>query len=107
MATDYLKLFSVVALGHMWIKAEAVARLRLAENPEGRAFYEAKLSTARFYSDRILPLARALSRVAGHGASSLMALAPENFAHGQTTIGQKSWEKPQLPAGGAAARKAA
>ena len=97
MATDYLKLFSVVAMGHMWVKMATVAKLRLKENPEGRAFYETKVETARFYMDHILPQARALSCMIASGSRSLMSLTPDNFAHAQTSVGLKSWSKPERP----------
>lgn len=99
MATDYLKLFSIVAMGHMWVKMATVAKLRLKENPEAPEFYKTKIATARFYSDRILPQARALSRTIKRGSKSLMSIAPENFAHAQTNVGLKSWTKPEKPAG--------
>ncbi|MDE1152499.1 MAG: acyl-CoA dehydrogenase C-terminal domain-containing protein [Micavibrio sp.] len=94
MATDYLKLLSYVAMGHMWLKMETVARLRLKEKPEGADFYETKIKTARFYFDRILPMARAHSRAIGRGGCSTMSIAPESFAHTQTTIGDKAWSRP-------------
>ncbi len=94
MATDYLKLLSYVVMAHMWLKMEITARHRLAEKPEGAAFYETKIKTARFYFDRILPMARAHSRAIGRGSRSMMSIAPENFAHGQTAIGEKTWVRP-------------
>jgi alkylation response protein AidB-like acyl-CoA dehydrogenase len=97
IATDYLKLFSVIALGHMWVRMSRTAKLRLHENPDGRAFYETKLATALFYSEHIMPQTRSLSRSIGRGAKSLMAIAPENFAHQQTNIGEKSWSPPEKP----------
>ncbi|HYD19385.1 MAG TPA: acyl-CoA dehydrogenase C-terminal domain-containing protein [Patescibacteria group bacterium] len=98
MSTDYLKLFSTVAMGHMWVKMATVAKQRLAENPDGRDFYETKLKTARFYFDRIMPQTAAYSRAICRGAESTMDIAPESFAHQQTTIGEKSWTKPETPA---------
>ena len=95
MSTDYLKLMSVVAMGHMWVKMATVAKQRLAENPEGRDFYETKVKTARFYFDRIMPLAASYSRSICRGSKSTMDIAPDSFAHQQTTIAEKSWTKPE------------
>ena len=95
MATDYLKLMSLVVQGHMWVKMAVVAKLRLAENPDGREFYENKLKTARFYFDRVMPFTRAHSRAMRRGSKSLMELEAGGFAHGQTAIGEKSWIKPE------------
>ncbi|HZF75216.1 MAG TPA: acyl-CoA dehydrogenase C-terminal domain-containing protein, partial [Acetobacteraceae bacterium] len=54
-ATDYLRLFGLVALAHVWA--------RMAELSLGREepFYVAKLATARFFFPRILPQTSALS----------------------------------------------
>lgn len=98
MSTDYLKLASVVAMGHMWVKMATVAKQRLAENPDTRDFYETKVKTARFYFDRIMPLAAAYSRSICRGSKSTMDIAPDSFAHQQTTIAEKSWTKPEKTA---------
>ncbi len=97
MATDYLRLFGVIALGHMWVRMATVAKLRLKENPDSHSFYEAKLATARFYFDHIMPQTRALSRSIRRGGKSLMELPPESFGHAQTNVGLKSWTKPERP----------
>ncbi|MHA0111934.1 acyl-CoA dehydrogenase C-terminal domain-containing protein, partial [Klebsiella pneumoniae] len=44
-----------------------------------RGFLEAKLLTARYYAERILPDAGALRRKIEGGADAVMALAPEMF----------------------------
>jgi butyryl-CoA dehydrogenase len=55
-ATDYLHLFGWTALGYLWARMAKVARERLATAEGGdRAFYEAKLATARFFFARLLP----------------------------------------------------
>jgi alkylation response protein AidB-like acyl-CoA dehydrogenase len=91
MSTDYLKLMSLVVMGHMWVRMASVAKVRGGEVTEGKAFYETKLKTARFYFDRILPQVRAHSRAMRRSSCSLMAIDPADFAHGQTAIGEKSW----------------
>ncbi|MEZ0262005.1 MAG: acyl-CoA dehydrogenase C-terminal domain-containing protein [Alphaproteobacteria bacterium] len=91
MSTDYLKLMSLVVMGHMWVRMAAVAKIRGSEVTEGKAFYETKVKTARFYFDRILPQARAHSRALRRCSKSLMAIDAGDFAHGQTAIGEKSW----------------
>jgi hypothetical protein len=42
-------------------------------------FHRAKLATARFYFQRVLPRAEAHLDALGAGARSLMELAPEQF----------------------------
>ncbi len=89
MSTDYYKLLSLIAVGHMWIKMADTATQRLAANPEGRDFYETKIKTCRFYMKKIMPQAKALSKSIRTGAGVLMEISADKFAHGQTTIGVK------------------
>ena len=77
-ATDYMHLFGLVALGYMWCRiAAAAAQASLAGDGSGRM--QAKLVTARFFMDRMLPeTATRLARIEA-GADSLMALAADMF----------------------------
>ena len=78
-AVSYMHLMGIVAVGAMWLRmAVAAAKLKAAGEGEA-AFLDAKLITARFYAERILPDAGALRRKIEGGAESLMALAPEMF----------------------------
>jgi alkylation response protein AidB-like acyl-CoA dehydrogenase len=78
-AASYMHLMGIVAVGTMWLRM-AVAATKLKASGEGEAtFLDAKLVTARFYAERILPDAGALRRKIEGGAESLMALPPEMF----------------------------
>jgi butyryl-CoA dehydrogenase len=66
-ATDYLRLFGLVALGQVWAR---MAELAL-DRAEGDAFYAAKLATARFFFARILPQTGALSSTILAGGATL------------------------------------
>jgi alkylation response protein AidB-like acyl-CoA dehydrogenase len=78
-AVSYMHLMGIVAVGTMWLRM-AVAATKLKASGEGEAtFLDAKLVTARFYAERILPDAGALRRKIEGGAESLMALPPEMF----------------------------
>jgi alkylation response protein AidB-like acyl-CoA dehydrogenase len=78
-AVSYMHLMGIVAVGTMWLRM-AVAATKLKAAGEGEAaFLDAKLMTARFYAERILPDAGALRRKIEGGAESLMALPPEMF----------------------------
>ncbi len=79
-AHHYMTLMGVVTLGLMWLKMARVAQAKLAEGGDDRAFYEAKLVTARFYAERFLPDAGALRRKLEAGAEAMMALGTEAFA---------------------------
>ena len=54
-ATEYLRLFGLVALAYMWAR---MAKIALPKT--GEPFYRAKVDTARFFMERLLPQAGAL-----------------------------------------------
>ena len=56
-ATDYLHLFGYTALAYLWARMAKVAMAKLAGGASGaeQAFYDAKVRTARFYMQRLLP----------------------------------------------------
>jgi alkylation response protein AidB-like acyl-CoA dehydrogenase len=79
-AVPYMHLMGIVAVGLMWLRMAAAAT-RLKGSGEGdQAFLNAKLITARFYAERILPNTGALRRQIEGGAETVMALPPEMFA---------------------------
>lgn len=78
-AHHYMHITGIVATGLMWLRM-AKAAAALLDAGEGDAkFLEAKLTTARFFAERIMPDAGALRRKIEGGADSLMALDPESF----------------------------
>jgi 3-(methylsulfanyl)propanoyl-CoA dehydrogenase len=66
-------------LGWMWLKMAAASSRALAEGAEDAGFHEAKLTTARFYAERELPLSTALRRKIEAGAETLMRIPAEAF----------------------------
>jgi hypothetical protein len=52
----------------------------LAAGTGDEHFYRAKLDTARFYFERILPRTRTLVATIGSGADNLMNLPAEHFS---------------------------
>jgi len=79
-AHSYMHLMGIVAVGLMWLRM-AVAATKLKAMGEGDgAFLNAKLVTARYFAERIMPEAGALRRKIEGGAEALMALPPEMFA---------------------------
>lgn len=78
-AYSYMQLMGIVAIGLMWLRMADAAVTALAEGAEDKAFLEAKLVTARFYAERIMPDAGALRRKIEGGADAIMALPPEMF----------------------------
>ena len=79
VAVPYLKLFGTVAGGWLMARAALIARERLAAPGADREFLEAKLATARFYLEHLLPQAAALSQTVTSGAASTLALDPAAF----------------------------
>jgi acyl-CoA dehydrogenase len=82
-ATDYMHMFGLVALGYMWCRIAEAAQAKLAgvdadgENSAERM--KAKLVTARFFMERMLPeTAARLARIQA-GAASTMELPAEAF----------------------------
>jgi 3-(methylsulfanyl)propanoyl-CoA dehydrogenase len=78
-AVPFLKLFGVVAGGWQMARAALIAKSRLDENSEDYDFYRAKIGTARFYAEHILPLAAAYKQEIVHGSASVLALEESQF----------------------------
>ncbi len=79
VAYHLLMMTGTVTGGWQLARAAAIAATRLADGVEDRDFYAAKLVTARFYAEQIMPLARAHLRAVEAGAGTLMALSAEQF----------------------------
>jgi acyl-CoA dehydrogenase len=76
---DYMHLLGLVALGYMWAQMAKVAVTKRAEGDGVGARMEAKLTTARFFMERMLPATGAhLARISS-GSDSLMALPADMF----------------------------
>jgi acyl-CoA dehydrogenase len=78
-ATDYMHMFGLVALGYMWCKIAEAALAKLPKANGSAPTYSAKLVTARFFMERMLPETAAhLARIQS-GAGSTMELPDEAF----------------------------
>jgi alkylation response protein AidB-like acyl-CoA dehydrogenase len=73
-ATDYLRLFALVAFGWMWVRMAATAQAG-GETPQ----HEAKLTLARFFAGRLLPQTAALEAAIDDGAAPLMRMPQDSF----------------------------
>ncbi len=73
-ASAYLKLFGQVAGAVMMTKSADIALTRLGEPDADHAFFEAKLVTARFYAEQLLPPALALAENMAQLGKTVMAL---------------------------------
>ena len=78
-ASDYLRLMGLVGMGYCFAKATKIAGFRLFFGTEDKAFYEAKIKTATFFFERILPQAGGHFLAIKAGKGSMMALDAEAF----------------------------
>ena len=78
-AHHYMTIMGIVSLGWMWLKMAKVAAARLAEGDADKAFYAAKLVTARYFFERYGPDCGALRRKIETGADAMMALPEDAF----------------------------
>jgi hypothetical protein len=78
-ATEYLRLFGLVALGFMWARSAVIAVEKLARRDSDPEFYKAKLTTARFYMERILPQAGGLLVAIKAGKGAMMEMDEAAF----------------------------
>jgi len=73
-AVPYLKLWGVVAGGWQMARAALIAKTRLDGHAEDVDFYRAKIGTARFFAEHILPLAQSYNQAIVNGSTSVLAL---------------------------------
>jgi alkylation response protein AidB-like acyl-CoA dehydrogenase len=76
-ATPYLHLFGTVAGGWLMARSALAAALLLEAKAANAPFLQAKIATARFYAEQILPKAPALVGPITAGAKTLFAIDPE------------------------------
>ncbi len=81
-ATDYLMYSGYVTLAYLWAAAAKVAAEKLAAGSAEDGFYKAKLQTARFYFERIVPRTRAHAAAMQSGAANLLDMSEANFLIG-------------------------
>jgi len=74
----YLKLAGVVLGGWQMARAMLVASARLSEDP---SFYGAKIATAQFFAEYVLPQAMALevSITGANGSEGVLTLSESQF----------------------------
>ena len=76
-ATDYLRLFGLTALAYLWARMAEVSLPKLGDDPDG--FYTAKVGTARFFMERLLPQTGGLLSAILAGGKSMMAFDEAAF----------------------------
>jgi len=78
-STAYLRLMALVAFGYLWLVMARAANNALDDGADDKAFYTAKLMTARHFFERQLPDAAALAAKVRAGADTLMAFPDDAF----------------------------
>ncbi|MGZ8407857.1 MAG: acyl-CoA dehydrogenase C-terminal domain-containing protein [Caulobacteraceae bacterium] len=78
-ATDYLRLFALVALGYLWARMAEVAQAKLAAGEGEARFYDTKVKTAAFFFAKLLPQTDALLKTIQAGSDTLMAIEADAF----------------------------
>jgi alkylation response protein AidB-like acyl-CoA dehydrogenase len=80
-SSDYLTLFSIVAVGWQWLSMAAVAQKALSHGPkeEDMGFYKGKLAAAEYWMVTELPRVTALAALCRSAESSYTGMAPDWF----------------------------
>jgi hypothetical protein len=79
-AVDYLRVAGHLVFAYFWAKMARLALTRIKEDGDKvDPFYVAKLATARFYFQRLLPETAYHIRAARSGAANLMEMPAEMF----------------------------
>ena len=77
-ASEYLRMFGLTALAYLWARMAEIALAKTgADDSDG--FYKAKVLTARFYYERVLPETGALLAKIMAGSKTMMAFEEAAF----------------------------
>ena len=79
-SVDYLMYSGYITLAYLWARMAKTAQEQLDNGTDEADFYKAKLITARFYYERMLPRTRSLVETMSSGADNLMELDAELFS---------------------------
>jgi len=76
---DFMMLSGYVVVAYFWLRMARVAQQKLDAGAGDETFYRAKLMTARFYYERILPRTLTLAATLGASTDSLMDMPDDAF----------------------------
>lgn len=79
VASDFLRLFAIIATGYLWIRAADGAQKKLAAGNGDPVFYQGKWDTAVFFMQKILPESATLSLRIMAGSKPVMAISDPGF----------------------------
>ena len=78
-SVDYLMYSGYACLAYFWAKMAHTAQQALANGTTEEGFYRAKIQTAQFYYQRLLPRAQMHKACIESGADNLLAMKAEDF----------------------------
>jgi len=78
-SVDYLMFSGYVTMAYFWARAAELALQKLAGGSDESSFYQAKIHTARFYFQRLLPRTLSHAQAIKSGADNLLALGEDDF----------------------------
>jgi alkylation response protein AidB-like acyl-CoA dehydrogenase len=79
VSTNFLMLMGVLAGGWQLARAAVAAADHLGAGNPDKNFYEAKIVTARFYAEQVMPSVGAYRRAIESGSGTIMGLSEEQF----------------------------
>ena len=78
-SVDYLMYSGYIFMAYMWAMMAQTANEKLTEGTGDKEFYKAKIRTAEFYFERMLPRTKSLARTMMADADSLMKINVNQF----------------------------
>lgn len=78
-SVDYLRLFGLTALAFVWARMVAIAAPRADETDGAGQFYRAKVQTAKFFMERLLPQTGSLLAAIQSGSATMMEFEDAAF----------------------------
>jgi hypothetical protein len=76
---SFLMMMGTVVGGWQMARAAAAAARRLAANDPDKEFFQAKIITARFFAEQVMPVVGAYRKTIESGSEAIMALSEEQF----------------------------
>jgi hypothetical protein len=71
-AADYLRMMGIVVVGWMWARMAKIAQSKLAADPPNAQFYKGKLTSAKYWMERLIPECPMLFERMQAGSATIM-----------------------------------
>jgi len=80
VSVDYLYFSSYVVFAYLWARMAQVADEKLSQATQDEKFYQAKLTTAKFFFQKLLHRTQSHAAAIASGAEAVMELEQDDFA---------------------------